>query len=349
MLERPEERTARVDRVVEATRFQREKEPQVRVLRCDLPRLGGEAAGLGDRRRAPGASTLHQGERSGDHCHYQRDRDGREQGAQTPGPTSSALEFAVLGVPARLQELAFDRGELTLVARQLDRGRQAWTTVEIGVVASVLLPGARGRGQLPEGSELFSILRKPPAQPRPLTDQRLVGDLGRVVADDQEPGGRKPLDHGIRLLTGSALREQLRQRDAPARVFCRLTQLGELEEHPSHEHLLVLTAAQEDLVGRVSDRPAHAAGRKVARPGQDPTIATGPRLVEGVGEQRKGARFPLHIGQHRVDQAALEPQSRRAGGTLDRLAKLIGSASDRADAGAAASAVARRGWLAQRP
>ena len=90
-------------------------------------------------------------------------------------------------------------GELPLVADALDRRRQASAPVEIGVVASVLLPGASRGRQLPEGSELVPILRQPSAQPRPLTDQRLVGDLGRVVVDDQEPGARQPLEERGRL------------------------------------------------------------------------------------------------------------------------------------------------------
>ena len=83
------------------------------------------------------------------------------------------------------------------------------------------------------------------------------------------------------------------------------------------------TAAHEDLLGRVGDRSPHTAGRTVARQREDPTIAAGPRLVEGMGEQRESAGFALDIGQHRVDQAGLESKSRRAGGTLDRPAKLV--------------------------
>ena len=118
MLERSQERAAGVDRVVEAARLQREQERQVRVLRRDLPRLGGEASGLGDGRRVPGASAL----------------DERERLPRSPPTTSAAAttasrarrrrarrcavsQLAVLGVPARLQELAFDPGELPLDRR----------------------------------------------------------------------------------------------------------------------------------------------------------------------------------------------------------------------------------------
>ena len=83
------------------------------------------------------------------------------------------------------------------------------------------------------------------------------------------------------------------------------------------------TAAEEDLLGRVRDRPPHAAGRAVARSRQDPTVPAGPRLVERVGEQRERAGLAFDVGQHRVDQTGLESKPRRAGGTLDRPAKLV--------------------------
>ena len=90
MLERPEKRTARVDRVVEPAGFQREQEPQVGVLRRDLPRLGGEPSGLRDRRRAASASALDEREGSRDHRHHERDRDDREQGPQATRPALRA-------------------------------------------------------------------------------------------------------------------------------------------------------------------------------------------------------------------------------------------------------------------
>ena len=79
MLERAQKRTARVDRVVEAARLEREEEPEIRVLRCSLPRLGCKAPGLRDRRGAPSAATLDESEGSGDHRGHQRRSDDGEQ------------------------------------------------------------------------------------------------------------------------------------------------------------------------------------------------------------------------------------------------------------------------------
>ena len=216
VLERAQERAACVDGVVEAPPLEREEQSQVRVLRCNFPRLGGELPGLCDDGRATRAATLHQGERSGDDGHDQRGRDGPEQDTQAPRPQPGALELAVLRLPTRLQELALDAGELSLLTLQLHCRRQPRPAIQIGLVSSRLVPGAGGDRQLTERQELFPILRQPSTKPRPLADQCLVRDLGRVVAHDQQPGRRQLLEHRGRLPAGLALRDQLRQRDAPS-------------------------------------------------------------------------------------------------------------------------------------
>jgi hypothetical protein len=103
-----------------------------------------------------------------------------------------------------------------------------------------------------------------------------VGDLGRLVAHDQEPGVCQPFDDRSRLLTALTLRNQLRQRDPPSGVLRRLAQLRESEEHLLHERLLLWAAAEEDLLGGVRDRPAHTPGREVARSGENTTLPASP-------------------------------------------------------------------------
>src|SRR5215218_3078867 len=257
-------------------------------------------------RSAPRASPLDQREGPGDQRRHQRGRDGREQTAQAPGPAPCASQLPVLGVPARLQELAFDPRELPLAVRHFDGGGQAGPAIKVGLLAPRLLPSAGGGRQLAFGSERFPIVRQPPAEPRPLPDQRLVGDLGGVVTHDQEAGACEPLEDRGRLRAALALRDELRKRNAPAGVLRRLAELGELEQHPPHQRLLLGAAAQEDLLRRMGDRAADTARRLVARAGQDAALPAGPRLVEGMGEQRKGAGLAFDLGEHRVDQAGLE-------------------------------------------
>ena len=293
------------------------------MLRGDLARLGGEAPRLGLGCRPPRASALDESEGPGDHGRDQRSRDDGEQGPQATGPALRRSQLAFLGVPARVHVVPLGTRELLLVLGQLHDRLQASASVEISLVAPVVLPGASRDGQLPERPELLPILREPTAQPGPLPDQRLVRDLGRVVAHDEEPGGRQLLEHRSRLPATLALRDQLCQRHPPSGVLRRLAQLGQPEEHPPHERLLVLAAAQEDLLGGVRDRSPHAPGGLVARPREDLAVATGPRLVQGMGEQRQGAGLALDFGQHRVHQAGLETESRRAGRALDRPPQLV--------------------------
>ena len=153
VLECPQKRPAGVDRIVDAACLQGEEQPQVGVLRRDLPGLGGEASGLRHGRRAPGASALNEREGSCDHRHHERRRDDREQSPQATSPALGTRQLALLGVTARLHELALGRGELPLVGDALDRRREAGPPVEVGVVASVLLPRARRGRELPHGHE----------------------------------------------------------------------------------------------------------------------------------------------------------------------------------------------------
>ena len=79
------------------------------MLRSDLPRLGREPARLGDDRRVPRASALHEGECPGEQRHHERRRDDGEQGPQATRPALCGPQLALLGVEARLQELALVR------------------------------------------------------------------------------------------------------------------------------------------------------------------------------------------------------------------------------------------------
>ena len=71
------------------------------------------------------------------------------------------------------------------------------------------------------------------------------------------------------------------------------------------------------------DRPSHTAGGVVARAREHATVAASPRLVERVREQRERAGLAVDVGEHRVDEAGLEPKPRRPGRALDRPAKLV--------------------------
>src|SRR5262249_9695166 len=157
---------------------------------------------------------------------------------------------------------------------------KTWAAIEIGFLPARVVPRPGGSRELPERAERLAILREPAAEPRPLADQRLVRDLDGLIADDDEAGGRPTLEHRRRLPVG----EQLRTRHSPARVLGRLAEVGEPKEHASHERLLSIAAAEEDLLRGVGDRAAYAAGIAVARDGQHATNSARPRLVERMRE-----------------------------------------------------------------
>ena len=107
-------------------------------------------------------------------------------------------------------------------------------------------------------------------------------------------------------------------------------------------------AAEKTVLGRVAIAPRTPPASTVARSSQDPTVAASPRLVERVREQRECAGLALDVGQHRVDEAGLESEPSRTGRPLDRPAKLVARMAP-SRCWCSASAVARRGWSAQRP
>ena len=72
-----------------------------------------------------------------------------------------------------------------------------------------------------------------------------------------------------------------------------------------------------DLLGRLGDRAADAAGALVARHGEGATLAALPRLVQRVRQQRQGAGLALDLPNQQVDQARLQQQADLAGRTLD--------------------------------
>ena len=109
------------------------RSPRSGMLRRHLPRLGCEPPGLGDGRRAPRAPALDQREGPGDHRRHQRGCDDRRAGLADAGlGAEHSLSSPVLGVPARLEELAFDTRELPRLAGLLRRRRQPRAAVEIG-------------------------------------------------------------------------------------------------------------------------------------------------------------------------------------------------------------------------
>ena len=127
------------------------------------------------------------------------------------------------------------------------------------------VPVARRDRQVVVQTPALGVLVEPAAQPRPLAQERLVGDLRRAVAERDEPAvgqHREHAPHGV-VVVGVELVE----RDAPADGAPGGVLAGQPQQDAARDRLLLCIEA---LVGRLRqprDRAAHAAGaaRSAAR------------------------------------------------------------------------------------
>src|SRR6476659_5329605 len=111
-------------------------------------------------------------------------------------------------------------------------------------------------------AEAGSVLVDPAAQARPTADEHLVGNLdvlaaaGLVTRRDDEAGAGELVEDGGDV-RGSGFK--LAQRRPPAGVIRALARLGQTQEHPPSELLLLQIERREDLLGPFRNRALHAA------------------------------------------------------------------------------------------
>lgn len=67
----------------------------------------------------------------------------------------------------------------------LERRRQPGAAVEVRVIAAAFLPRARGSGEVSMETATLGVIFEPPAESRPLAEQRLVRDLDDGVGHRQ--------------------------------------------------------------------------------------------------------------------------------------------------------------------
>jgi hypothetical protein len=99
-------------------------------------------------------------------------------------------------------------------------GEPAVGVEERGVPASAL-PRRRVLGELLADQQARPVGVDPPGQPGPGADQRLVGDLDRVIVHGDKPGARELLKHvaGDDRVGAARGGDQLGEGDAAARVI----------------------------------------------------------------------------------------------------------------------------------
>ena len=191
-----EQVAARLQRVVDRHALAREQQRAVEVgldkrLRAEPLRHRGP------RLVARGTALIE--EQHGGHAgEDQQDGGGAEQGAQAPVGAPRAARLALAVRDARLDERALELVELGAVpGAPVERRGEARTAVEIAGIAPAAVPLARRDRQVAVQAPPVGVLLEPAAQPRPLAQQRLVGDL-RGPRVDQSRAGRPRARRALR-------------------------------------------------------------------------------------------------------------------------------------------------------
>src|SRR5262245_54853808 len=86
-------------------------------------------------------------------------------------------------------------------------------------------------------------------------------------------------------------------------------ELGEIEEYPARYRLLVTREPPIDDVGVVAQRATQPPNILIRSVRQAAVLTPQPELLEGVLEQRKIAGLVANIGEDRVDQPWLRPNT----------------------------------------
>ena len=138
-----------------------------------------------------------------------------ERPAQAPVLLPLPRQLALVLGPARVHELALDLVQVQRVlGRPVERRREAGAAVEVRRVSAALRPFPGRLHQVRVETAALAILLEPVLEPRPLPEQRLVGDLDRAFADGEQPACRQDVEHVGHLLV--LLGVELGQRNAAA-------------------------------------------------------------------------------------------------------------------------------------
>ena len=109
-------------------------------------------------------------------------------------------------------------------------GLQAAAPVQRGCLAAVVIPGSGGLLQLLADQVAGPVLVDPLAQPRPRTDQRLMGDLDAIVGLGEQPGTGVGIQHGPGGARLAATAQQVVAADRPPDILTAVTDLDQAQE-----------------------------------------------------------------------------------------------------------------------
>ena len=167
-------------------------------------------------------------------------------------------------------------------------------------------------------ADALAVLVQPAAKRRPLSDEHLVGDLGRAVTKGHQTSVRELVQKRLDRVRRGARRDELVDAHAPAGVLDALPELGEPEEHVADQPPPVVGSATRRRVGRPGDRRRDAAALAVALDRQRAPVAPLPGGAQRVREQRQRPRLarrrragPGRPGRARVAARPVAPARSR--------------------------------------
>ena len=280
------------------------------------------AARVGTRGLLVGGALLDERHRAGDESHDQQDREADRERPQPAGRSTRGTRLVIVRGVGSVEKLALERTCLTgMGCGPVERGFEARAAVQLGGIAPRGVPvDRRGRDAVVEPATV-AVLFQPASQAGPLSQQRLVRDLGRAVARGDETPCDERLEH-VRV-------SELDEGHPPADVVGVFCGLGESEQELPALALLVQCQLQVRVLGESRHRAAHTTGVVVAGVGEGAAAAAHPGLQECRRQQRERARLVRHVGGDRVGKPGFERQSGAVGGFLDRGVDLvIGHGSD---------------------
>ena len=207
-------------------------------------------------------------------------------------------------------------------SHELERGREPGAAVEIGRLPAAGVPEPRGVADLLVRAKSRAVLVEPLAQLGPLADQGLVGHLDGAVVERDEALLGEPVQERLDRRRVGALRHELADGDAPARVVAALAELGHADQDAADQPALLLGQRVDEPVGGAADGRCHAAGLAVTRDGERAAVAVLPGGAQRVREQRQRARLGGDVAHDQLDQAGLELQPGEPGRLGDRALEL---------------------------
>ena len=305
--------------------------------RCGL--AGADGFCFGTVRLLPGGAALVERDHGARDRPCQRDRHDCESDLESPvlpesvpGPFLFSVLLGVSVVAAGVEELALQGVRVARVLGAPGQGvLEAGAAVELARLALEPLPGARWLGEVPKQTQSVTVVVDPAAQPQPLAQQRLVGDLDgrapreRVTVEREQPMAPEAIDHLLDRVPGNVDRLDLGAHDPPAGVLGPLPEADKAREQAPRRVFPWIVEAGVELIGARCQRASHPADLLVGVLGERGVFAALIQLAEGVLQKRQRARLVDDVGDDVRDQPRLQLQARAPGRARDRCLKLPGA------------------------